>query len=154
MYPKSSTFKKALIALEPGKYIRVAHVAGNFTLPDDPSRPLLFIAGGIGITPLRSMLKYLIDAKQKRNIVLIYLANSSQEFVYGDVLKQAEEIGLKTHYEVNRLDASALKKTVPDLDKRQAYISGPDAMVSNYRAILNSLGMHGSSVKTDHFTGY
>ena len=55
--------------------------AGDFTLPGDQSRKLAFIAGGIGITPFRSMLKYLIDTKQRRDIVVLYANRRPQDII-------------------------------------------------------------------------
>src|SRR5579884_791763 len=59
-YPKSSTFKQALYRIDNRSKILAGQIAGDFTLPPDPRQKLVFIAGGIGITPFRSMLKYLI----------------------------------------------------------------------------------------------
>lgn len=151
-YARSSSFKKALLAMQPGQKIRVARVSGGFTLPKKHDEPLLFMAGGIGITPIRSMLKYLVDTGQKRNIVLIYVATKQEDLVYREVFDQAKAIGLKTLYATGILNAESIKKAVPDLNKRTAYISGPDAMVTNYKGILRKLGAHG--IRTDHFTGY
>ncbi len=153
-YDPSSTFKATLLTLEPEAEIRVAHVAGSFTLPMDPNEPLLFVAGGIGITPYRSMLKYLIDTKQQRDIVLVYSAASEQEFVFKDVLKEAEKTGLRTHFVTGRLDATTLQQLVPDIATRITYLSGPDAMVTGYRHMARGLGVPGRHIRTDHFTGY
>ncbi|MEJ0073435.1 MAG: hypothetical protein WDN27_05155 [Candidatus Saccharibacteria bacterium] len=78
-YERGSTFKKALLALKPGDRVRAAHVAGSFTLPADASRPLVFIAGGIGITPFRAMAQYLTDTNQLRDAALLYVANSEAD---------------------------------------------------------------------------
>jgi ferredoxin-NADP reductase len=153
-YQPSSTFKRALLALKPGALIRAAHVAGNFTLPLHTNKPLVFIVGGIGITPFRSMLKYLADTKEQHDITLLYIANSEADFIYKDVLQQAEAIGLKTRYIISRAEEDTLRDYVPLLQRGLAYISGPDAMVSHYKRMLTSLGVARSSIKTDHFTGY
>lgn len=69
-YQQGSSFKQALYRIDNRKKIITAQIAGDFTLPSDPAQKLVFIAGGIGITPFRSMLKYLLDTKQRRDIVL------------------------------------------------------------------------------------
>lgn len=149
-----SSFKTALLSLQPGKYIRVAHAAGDFVLPTDISRPLLFIAGGVGITPMRSMIKYLLDTHQQRDIVLVYLTSAAQDAIYRDVFEQANVIGLNTHYVTSRLDATTLAGLVPDATRRTVYISGPDAMVSHYKSVAQHMGVPMHHIKTDHFTGY
>ena len=62
-YPNSSSFKKSLLFLNPGDKIVASQLAGDFVLPKDKNKKLVFIAGGIGITPFRSMIKYLLDTK-------------------------------------------------------------------------------------------
>ncbi|HSX05857.1 MAG TPA: FAD-dependent oxidoreductase [Candidatus Saccharimonadales bacterium] len=151
-YQPSSSFKTALLALKPGQYIRAAHVAGSFLLPDDPSEPLLLIAGGIGITPFRSMVKYLTDAQQTRNITLLYFANRPEDFVYREVFETARAAGVDTRYLVGRPDTAAVRANAPDFAKRTAYLSGPDALVSNCKIMLQELGV--KHIKTDHFSGY
>ena len=62
-YQQGSSFKKALYRMDGRTKIVAAQIAGDFTLPADPQQKLVFIAGGIGITPFRSMLKYLLDSQ-------------------------------------------------------------------------------------------
>ena len=69
-YPEGSSFKKELISLKRGDIVVASQLAGEFVLPKNKKKKLVFIAGGIGITPFRSMIKYLIDKKEKRDIVL------------------------------------------------------------------------------------
>src|SRR5258708_34079548 len=71
-YDPSSSFQRAVVELPAGSTIVAGQVAGEFTLPKDPQKKLVFIAGGIGITPFRSMVKYLLDRDEKRAITLFY----------------------------------------------------------------------------------
>jgi ferredoxin-NADP reductase len=151
-YEPGSTFKKALTGLKAGKYIRVAHVAGNFTLPADAKQPLLFIAGGIGITPFRSMVTHLTAIGQKRDVILLYIAATDQDFVYRSDMDAATVVGVRTLYETGRLTKEQIAQLVPDVAKRTVYLSGPDAMVTGYKNMVRSLGVR--RTKTDHFTGY
>lgn len=153
-YEHSSSFKTALLGLAPGKYIRAAHVAGNFTLPVDKPEPLLFVAGGIGITPFRSMLQYLLDTGQRTDVVLVYFAAKPEDFVYTDLLQQAQDIGLVTHYITGRPQPGILERVVPDVRERTIYLSGPDALVSYHKQSLLDLHISSEQIKTDHFTGY
>src|SRR6266545_4588090 len=81
-YRNSSSFKRALLSMDAHGQIVAAQLAGDFVLPDDPQQKCVFIAGGIGITPFRSMLKYLVDARQPRPIVLFYANRTVDEIVY------------------------------------------------------------------------
>jgi ferredoxin-NADP reductase len=153
-YERSSSFKSALISMQPGQYIRAAHVAGNFTLHRDTSKPLLFVVGGIGITPIRSMVQHLLDSGETHDMQLVYFANRQEDFVYADILQQAQSIGLQAHYVIGRPDANVLLRTVPDLKRRIAYLSGPDALVTACKGMLMNLGTPIKNIKTDHFTGY
>ena len=69
--------------------IIAALVAGDFTLPRNAERKLAFIAGGIGITPFRSMVKYLTDRGEDRNVVMLYANRRYEEIVYRDVFAAA-----------------------------------------------------------------
>jgi ferredoxin-NADP reductase len=153
-YEPGSTFKKALLGMKVGSYIRAAHPAGSFTLPKSSGRPLIFIAGGIGITPFRSMVKQIVDTGQQRNMTLLYSARTEADFVYREVFDAAAANGLKSLYRTDRLDAQLLKETLPGLLQSTIYISGPDAMVTGYGHMLRSLGVKARDIRTDHFSGY
>ncbi len=148
---KSSSFKQDLLDLKVGDIISASHLGGEFTLPKDKNQKLLFIAGGIGVTPFRSMVKYLIDTKQSRDIVLFYCCKTKDEFVYQDIFKTAESLGVKTVYvETDKdgfLDQKMIEKYASDYKERKFYISGPPMMVKSYQKLsTNSV--------TDLFIGY
>jgi len=153
-YEPSSSFKKALLAMRPGQRIRVAHVAGNFTLPQETDRKLVFIAGGIGITPFHSMVQYLTDKNETRDITLFYLANTAEDFVYQDDLTAAESVGVKTNYVIGKLEEQNLRDHLDLFKQSLVYISGPNGLVSHYKHVLITLGVPRANIKTDHFTGY
>ena len=123
--------------------------AGNFTLPKDKAEKLVFIAGGIGITPYRSMIKFLIDTNSHRDIVLFYAVSTPSDFVYKELFDKAgKTIGLKTEYVVGRIDEEIIKKA-PDYKNRKFYLSGPQGMVNAYKILLNQLHQLASTVKSD-----
>ncbi len=156
LYQPSSSFKKALLALKPGDRLYAGELAGNFILPKDPTKPLVFIAGGIGITPFRSMLKYLVDSSQKRDITLLYLVSKPEEVAYKDVLGQAETLGVRVVILANgeQLDAQRIQDAVPDFAGRMFYLSGPNKMVESYVATLRTMKVPRTHIETDHFSGY
>jgi ferredoxin-NADP reductase len=130
------------------------HLSGDFTLPKNLQNPLAFIAGGIGITPFRSMIKFLTDKNLQSDIVLLYLVKKREDLIFQDVFQEAKKIGLKVipiigSYHLTNAD---IQKNIPDAGKRVFYISGPQPMVQGLTSILKSL--HVKKIKTDFFPGY
>ena len=167
-YDKPSSFKSKMLALNPGDTIMASQLAGDFTLPKDPNKKLVFIAGGIGITPFRSMLKYLIDKNEKRAVTTIYSSNSMDEIAYYDILEQAaEKIGAETIFTLTNqtkidprwqgyrgyVSAKMITEQIPDYKDRYFYISGPHTMVSACENVLSGLGVSKFQIKTDFFPG-
>jgi ferredoxin-NADP reductase len=164
--PNGSAFKRGLSQLQPGDQIVASQLAGSFTLPRNKRRKLAFIAGGIGITPFRSMLDDLLERGEARPIKLLYGNNRIDEVAYADVLKRArEELGIPTYYAVcdpegatsdmtvGYIDAAMIEERVPDYRERIFYISGPQAMVNATRRTLRELGIPTWRIKTDFFPG-
>src|SRR5947209_8310939 len=95
-YSESSSFKRALYRIDSRTTIIAGQVAGDFTLPPDAGQKLVFMAGGVGITPFRSMLKYLLDEQQRRDIVLFYANRTADEIAYKDILSEAQtKLGIR-----------------------------------------------------------
>lgn len=168
-YEKPSSFKSTLGLLPLDGQITASQLAGDFTLPKDQNKKLVFIAGGIGITPFRSMIKYLLDTKQNRQIVLFYSNKTFGDIVYADIFNQAQQtFGLKTVYSLTDtniipqnwsgktgfIDEKMIQEEVPDFSERLFYISGPHAMVTTFENILHSIGVNKSNIKTDYFPGF
>ncbi|HEY5220694.1 MAG TPA: RnfABCDGE type electron transport complex subunit D [Candidatus Paceibacterota bacterium] len=158
-YEPSSSFKKKLHSLKPGDTIVAGALAGDFTLPKDPSQKLAFIAGGIGITPFRSMVKDLVDRGEQRDAVLFYSNRTAGEIAYRDVFDEAaHKIGLKTDYIITgngkRIDAETIKRDIPDYHERMFYISGTHAMTNAFHKTLREMGVPMTHIKTDFFPGF
>ncbi len=149
-----SSFKKALFALKEGATLTTSSLAGEFVLPKSTSEKLVFIAGGVGITPFVSMLRHLLATHERRDIVLFYAASSESDFAYRDVIQEAEEsIGLKVRYVSGGYVTEDMIREVSDYHERAFYISGPDGMVRTYKKLLVSLGIPRRIIKTDFFPG-
>ena len=151
-YEPSSSFKRALRAMPVGTIIQTTGIAGEFVLPRDrrdPRQKLLFIVGGIGITPFISHILACKD--QPRDITLLYFVRNATEIAYRNILDQSSA---QVRYIVEPdapLD-QALEAYVPaDLSERIAYISGPPAMVASAKQLLRGKAR---SIKTDYFSGY
>jgi len=166
-YDPPSTFKKALRALEPGDYLQGGQVAGGFTLPHDASQKMVWIAGGIGITPFRSMLAYLIDKRQKRDVVLFYVVSKPEEISFQEILTAAETYGVTTipvlgsdtvpsdwKGKTGFITKEMIAQEVPDYRQRTFYLSGPNVMVEHYKDTVLGIHVPRRHIKTDHFSGY
>lgn len=167
-YEKSSSFKRAMYWMDGKTKIVGAQIAGDFTLPADPAQKLVFLAGGIGITPFRSMLKYLLDTQQRRDIVLLYANRSVREIVYKDVLNAAAATpGVKIFYTLTdstaiprnwsgftgRINEQMIMRAIPDYEERTYYVSGSPEMVRACEQVLRTLHIKRSQIKKDFFPG-
>jgi ferredoxin-NADP reductase/Na+-translocating ferredoxin:NAD+ oxidoreductase RnfD subunit len=151
---KPSAFKGSIENFKKGDQILADGLAGEFTLPKSDKQKLAFLAGGVGITPFRSMVKYALDFKQQRDIHLIYSANSNEEFAFENLFEEAKDYGLKTNYVTKPLDKDGIKKLIPDLSERTFYISGPYGFVHAMEKYLIDLQVPAKQIKTDYFPGY
>lgn len=162
----SSSFKTRLSQLSPGEYILASHPAGSFTLPG-PETKIAMVAGGVGITPFRSMVQHLLLTRQDRSLVLVYAAGSPGEFAFRDLWTKAKKSGLKTVYVVTganppahwggrrgKVDAKLLKDVVPDWRERTYYLSGPYGFVQSVREELLASGLPQHRIVSDYFPGY
>ncbi|GHO71086.1 hypothetical protein KSC_099780 [Ktedonobacter sp. SOSP1-52] len=167
-YEQGSSFKQAMAGIDGSAKLIGAQVAGDFTLPPQPQQKLVFIAGGIGITPFRSMLKYLLDTQQRRDIILFYINKRTDEIVYKDVLSAAAaKLGVKIFYTltditavppnwpglVGRINEETLARAVPDFQERLFYLSGPPDMVRAQEHILKNMQVKSGHIKKDFFPG-
>lgn len=160
--PASSTFKQALLRLKPGTRLHAADPMGDFVLPKDPSIPLVFVAGGIGVTPFRSMIKWLTDKKEKRAIHMIYAANKLKEVAFRQLL---ESYGLKLDLVISQptpdwkglsgtLTPERILGLIGSIKDRLIYLSGPEPMIESLMDGLEKLGINKKQLVSDFFPGY
>ncbi|WP_312179000.1 oxidoreductase [Arthrobacter sp.] len=162
-----SSFKTKLLRVKPGSRVSATTVGGDFQLPRDPSRKVLMVASGIGITPfisqLRSLSNGLSGGASGRDIVLVYAASSVQELAYA-----AELAGLGvrilacTPQDPQRPgwtwlgpglpDAQRLLVAVPDAAERSAFLAGSPSAVAFARSEVRRAGVR--RIHTDPFLGY
>ena len=160
----SSGFKKTLAQLPIGAIIEAEGPHGTFTPTDNKSKnKQLLLAGGIGITPFRSILKYAVDNRIKKDYFLIY-ANSGSEFVFRDELDlwQAQNPNIKVNYfdttKVGRLNAKLINTQLGlwEVKPQEAtfWLSGPSGFVNAMEDALENLEVSLDEIMTDKFIGY
>ena len=165
---RSSSFKKALLNMDRDTEIIASQVTGDFILPRDPRQKCVLIAGGIGVTPFRSMIKHLLDTHQRRPLTLFYSAKTIDDIIYKDVFDRAQqELGIKTIFtitdnhniprtwagKVGRFNADLIRSTLPDYRDHVFYISGSRGMIEGFKNTLKQMGIPNSRIKTDLFSG-
>lgn len=160
-YEPGSSYKRALLDVTNDTPIIAGQLGGDFVMPKDATKRLVFIAGGIGITPFRSMVKYLLDRDEKRDITLFYMAKTDTDHVYRDVFDRATaKLGINVVY-ITSSDKSKraritelITQHVPDFRDCTFYISGPHAMVADTERALETMGVSFAQIKKDFFSGY
>lgn len=168
-YPNASSFKKTFGSMGSSDVVVASQLAGDFTLPSDKNVKLVFVAGGIGITPFRSMIKYLLDKNEKREVILMYSNQTAGDVAYREIFEQAQkQLGIRTVYTLTNtdqvpsswrgrtgyIDAQMIAEEIPDYRDRVFYISGPQSIVATLGEILQKMGVKGSHIKKDFFPGF
>jgi len=157
---EGSHFKRALKALPLGAKVRLSGPLGNMTLHEDATRAGVFIAGGIGITPFRSML---LQAEHERLGHRLYLAYSNRRREHAAFLDELEALARRNERlrllarmtdAEGMLEEAALKRFVDDAPSPVYYLAGPPAMVEAMKAILGRSGVDADDVRSEEFFGY
>lgn len=148
-----SAFKRALKALVPGDAIWMDGLEGDFTWEEQPSKPVVFIAAGIGVTPFRSILLERHAAGKKLNATLLYFNRVSEipfREEFETLSRQHPEFSL-TPIVGELVTADSIFTRAPQRSETIFYLSGPEPMVENIGAELKKRGV---SLKQDWFPGY
>ena len=159
---RPSSFKTALFSLEPGDEVTISQAMGDFVLPKDKSIPLIYVVGGIGVTPVNSMLKWLNDVHQKRDITILYAARTERDLIFIDTLTNASktqqyfisEPTAAWHLPAKPLTTHDILDVVKTTPKPLLYISGPEELVEVIVAELKENNIKDSRLVTDYFPGY
>ena len=159
-------FANALANLEKGDKVSIMGPYGDFTFQGEYEK-VGMLTGGIGITPLRSMIKYSINKDLGANIILLYSSSHEDDIVFGEELAEIQEqsdnikvIETITRPGANwkgltgRIDAEMVKKFIPDYSERVFYTSGPQKMVDAMASILRELKVPEMQIKQEYFPGY
>jgi ferredoxin-NADP reductase len=167
LYDSPSSFKRTLLEMRTSDIISASQLAGDFVLPKNKNNKLVFMAGGIGVTPFRSMLQYMLDTKDKRPVTMLYSNKTVAEIAYKDVFDMAQkELGIKTIYAITDetiqapgvynglINSQLIVQEIPDYKERTFYISGPHGMVEAFKKILTEMGVPRWKIKADYFPGF
>ena len=168
MRMSKSGFKTALKASPLGTKFIVSRPRGSFTLHMDVTRPAVFLAGGIGITPILSILQWATKQRSPHKLYLFYSNREADDAAFsGELEDMAAQnpnfvlvptvTGHRTMawpYEKGRIDGAMLKRYLPTLNGPIYYTAGPSGMVRAMNDLLSSLGVSPDDTKTEEFGEY
>ncbi|MBU7045095.1 MAG: hypothetical protein HXS54_01555 [Theionarchaea archaeon] len=160
-----SEYSQALTSLKVGDYAKINGPHGLFTCEGEFEK-VGMLSGGIGITPLRSMLKYCTDKGLKTDIILLYCNRSQEDIAFREELERMEENqnikvilaideavpGWKGF--VGRISPDMIKRGIPDYGERVFFLCGPPPMVDAMDALLTDLMVPAEHIKRENFYGY
>lgn len=165
-----SDFSKALDALKPGDELKIQYPFGKFTLEDNPAPEgkIAFLSGGIGITPIRSIVKDVVDRNLGLDMVLVYSNRTVKDIVFKDDLSAMQKMYPKLRVahvlcetepgfkcSVGYINASIIRNEVPDYKERRFFLCGPPGMVEAMRKMLSDeLALPKEQIITENFQGY
>ncbi len=159
-----SAFKRSADELKGGETLSIKGPFGHMKLPEDPQTPAVFLAGGIGITPIRSMLKQEYLEKSPRQTILFYSNHTPCDApFFEEINKLCDGPNRRVVHtmtdapdwrgQTGFIDAAMIARNVSDqiLSEAQFYISGTDGFVTAMRQILLSLNIDPSRINCDNF---
>jgi len=171
---RDSPYKKRLDSLQTGTEIKVRGPLGKFTLHEDYSRPTVFLSGGIGVTPFRSMIKYATDKKLPLRIILFDSNRNEQNILFRTdfencsrtnenlriiytITSEQDIVNKEWKGEKGKIDVAMLKRHLDpgNLENCLFYICGPRPMLKAMQEILaQNLRIPTERIKVEEFTGY
>jgi ferredoxin-NADP reductase len=167
---RDTAFKRVFRTLSLKSEVRMSGPFGSFTLHNDASRPAVFLVGGIGITPFRSMILQAAKDKLAHKLYLFYSNRRPEDAAFLDELQKTEEqnpnyrfIGTMTdirkskspwHGATGHITHEMLSKWIRDSAAPVYYAAGPPGMVAAMRQLLTTSGIGDDDIRTEEFTGY
>jgi len=167
---RDTAFKRVLRALPIGDSVKVDGPSGYFTLHRNSTRPVVFLAGGIGITPFLSMAQQAAHDQLSQQLYLFYGNRRPEDAAFLEVLAQLTKTNSRFHFiptmsemekslrewtgESGFIDQEMLHRYLPTLQGPAYYVAGPPAMVAVMRQTLTTAGVDEDDIHTEEFSGY
>jgi ferredoxin-NADP reductase len=167
---RDTAYKRVLKAMPPGGRANLRGPAGKFTLDRAETRPAVFLAGGIGITPFVSLLRQTAHDRLARDLWMFYSNRRPEDAAFLDELAGLEQrnsrcrfVGTMTEMEKSSrpwsgetgfLDRAMLERHLKDLATSVYYVAGPPGLVETMQKTLADAGVTDNAIRTDEFFGY
>jgi ferredoxin-NADP reductase len=161
-----SEFSAALKKLKSGDWARIDAPYGEFTFEGEHAK-IGLLAGGIGITPLRSICKYCTDKQLDTKITMLYGSRTEADIAFREELEtmQQQNKNLKIVFTLNEgplswkgavgfITGDMVKREIPEYKETMFYTCGPPPMVEVMEKLVDSLGLPKSQLKREYFSGY
>ncbi len=167
---RGSAFKRTLAEVPLDTRVNFSGPMGSFTLPEATAKPVVLIAGGIGITPFRSMIKHVTEEKLPHRLTLIYSNRTPQDAPFMDDLYGWERENASFRFiptmtkpgaaqgqwtgRTGYVDATFLRETLSGLGDSVFYAAGPPEMVDALERALREAGVAEDNIRVEQFSGY
>jgi ferredoxin-NADP reductase len=167
---RDTAFKRVLRTSPSNTKVKIDGPMGSFTLHNNPSKPAIFLAGGIGITPFSSILRHAATSKLAHQLYLFYSNRRPEDAAFLKVLQQLEKANSNFRFiptmtemaksqrewngEVGYINREMLMKYVADLRGPIYYVAGPPTFVTALRQTLTAAGVDEDDLRTEEFAGY
>ncbi len=167
---RDTAFKRVLTNMALGTELELDAPYGSFTLHNNTSRPAVFLTGGIGITPVRSIVLQSTHDHTNHTIFVFYsnkrpedtafmddfhtAASANDNLTFVPTMTENERSTQKWDGETGVIDQDMIARYVDDLTTPIYYLSGPSGMVTAMRTLLNTAGVDDDDIRTEEFTGY
>jgi ferredoxin-NADP reductase len=165
---RDSAFKRVLRKLPPGAEVQIEGPFGNLTLHNNTARAAVFLAGGIGITPFRSIVIRAAKERLPHRLFLFYSnrrpedaaflgelqALRNDNYTLVDTMTGAERGSDSWKGETKRISKELLNQYVGNLKGPIYYVAGPPAMVGAMQQLLNAAGVDDDDIRSEEFAGY
>ena len=162
--PRGAISRHIVDLLKVGDLIETGGPVGKFTFNGTESDSIVLISGGVGITPMMSISRYLTELSWPGEIFFIYVCRNPEDFIFADEIASIQLLNPHLHVAVTLTRAGAewkgargritkewLLKTVPNLASRRTHLCGPPSMMDSVKAIFTELGIPSDHLKTEAF---
>ncbi len=166
----ASAFKQTLLEMPLGNMITIEPPLGTFTLPGQTANPVICLAGGIGITPFRSFVHYIINAQTDHKVTLFYSNRVPEEAVFlnelqsiADTHEHISVVATMTRVDsssttwsglTGRLNPSMIKEGCKGWRDAIYFIAGPPKMSDSMKELLQEMDIHTDLIHVERFVGY
>jgi ferredoxin-NADP reductase len=167
---RDTAFKRTLKSAKPGLRVGVDGPNGLMVLHGDPTRPAVFIAGGIGVTPFLSMARHAAHARLPHRLWLFYsnrrpedaaflkelseLERSHPNFHFVPTMTEMEKSASKWTGETGVINKGLLERHLRDVERPIYYLAGPPGLVMGMQSVLEGLGVPLEDIRDEEFYGY
>jgi ferredoxin-NADP reductase len=167
---RDTAFKRFLRKAPADTEVKMEGPMGSFTLHNNPAKPAVLLAGGIGITPFSSIIRHAAKAGLPHHLYLFYsnrrpedaaflnilteLAKTNSNFRFIPSMSEMEKSAMAWSGESGFIDKEMLVRHLPVLQGPIYYVAGPPAMVAAMRQMLTAAGVDEDDIRTEEFAGY